>query len=145
MEYHFRVHEEKKSFWAECVELEGCYTEADNLHDLEEFAKEALDLYLTEPAASKNVHPLNDLSLDQDQDLLRVEVSPELAFITLLRWYKFEHNLTQEQMKEALGMKHRNSYVNLERRGNPTLKTIGKILKAFPDFPAEKMFVSNRL
>jgi predicted RNase H-like HicB family nuclease len=30
MKYHFKIHREKAGFWAECLELDGCVTQADN-------------------------------------------------------------------------------------------------------------------
>ena len=35
MTYHFNVHEDKKGFWAECVELSGCVTQAESFEELE--------------------------------------------------------------------------------------------------------------
>ena len=30
MKYHFKVHKGGKGYWAECIELVGCITEADS-------------------------------------------------------------------------------------------------------------------
>ena len=54
MKYHFKVHKEKaKGFWAEGIELRGCRSQGDTLDDLEDNLKEALELFLSEPAHSK--------------------------------------------------------------------------------------------
>ena len=34
MFYNFKIHKEKKGFWAECLELKGCVTQADTYHAL---------------------------------------------------------------------------------------------------------------
>lgn len=48
MRYHFKVHKEKEGFWAECIELEGCVTQADTKEELNLNMQEALNLYLEE-------------------------------------------------------------------------------------------------
>ena len=34
MKYHFKIHKEKGGFWAECLELVGCSTQADTKDEL---------------------------------------------------------------------------------------------------------------
>jgi len=46
MWYHFEVHKDKIGYWAECVELSGCYTQGDSKQELYANIQEALDLYL---------------------------------------------------------------------------------------------------
>jgi hypothetical protein len=36
MKYHFKVHKEMSGFWAECLELNGCITQADTQKELYE-------------------------------------------------------------------------------------------------------------
>lgn len=31
MFYHFKIHKEENKFWAQCLELPGCITQADSL------------------------------------------------------------------------------------------------------------------
>ena len=45
---HFRVHAEDGGFWAQCIELPGCLTQADTREQLQLNAREALELYLGE-------------------------------------------------------------------------------------------------
>ncbi|MGL1890724.1 MAG: type II toxin-antitoxin system HicB family antitoxin [Spirochaetaceae bacterium] len=144
MKYHFVIHEEDDGYFTECVELKGCITQGDTIEDLELMAEDALNVYLEEPIDSKfPSHPLPDESLNNNHNnYLMVEVRSDVAFITLLRHYRHQHKLTQHQMREALGMKSRNTYVKLERQGNPTIKTLGKIVKAFPDFPVNAIFAT---
>jgi DNA-binding XRE family transcriptional regulator len=89
------------------------------------------------------MHALPDPTFDKHPDFLQIKVSPDVAFMVQLRVYRHRKKLTQNQMKNALGMKSRNSYVKLERKGNPTFKTAGKILKAFPGFPMEDCFAAS--
>lgn len=44
--YTFKVHKEGKGYWAECIQLSGCQTQADNLTELKKNIKEVLSLYL---------------------------------------------------------------------------------------------------
>jgi len=50
--YHFKIHQEGKFFWAQCLELEGCVTQARSLRKLQENMREALNLYVDEPEDS---------------------------------------------------------------------------------------------
>jgi antitoxin HicB len=42
MKYHFKIHKEGKGFWAECIELSGCFTEADSKEELRKNMHEIL-------------------------------------------------------------------------------------------------------
>ena len=55
MKYHFRLKKEKKGYTAFCIELKGCQTQGDTKSELEKNMREALDLYLDEPANSKEM------------------------------------------------------------------------------------------
>jgi len=96
---------------------------------------EVLDLYLDEPAGSNYVFPLPDNSLESNDEYISVEVDETIAFSMLLRQQRLEHRMTQKDVQNAMGLKNRNSYARLEGKGNPTLSTIRKILKVFPEFP----------
>jgi len=85
MMYHFKTHKGNKGFWAECCELEGCVTQAATIEELYLNCKEALNLYLDEPNDTKIVFPLPDDSLDNDNNLIKIEVEPEIALAVLLR------------------------------------------------------------
>lgn len=50
MQYHFKIHEEKSGYWAECIELKGCNTEGETLDELHKNIQEVLGLYLSEPS-----------------------------------------------------------------------------------------------
>jgi predicted RNase H-like HicB family nuclease len=139
MNYHFKIHKEKKGYWAECIEIPGCVTQGDNLDELKSHMKEALNLILDEPADSKILFNLPNLKIKEEKSMVKVEVDPHIAFAFLMRHYRLEHEMTQSQMKEKLQFKNLFSYQKLEisKYANPTLKSLMKIKKAFPDFPLQ--------
>jgi predicted RNase H-like HicB family nuclease/DNA-binding XRE family transcriptional regulator len=139
MIYHFTVHKEDEGFWAECVELSGCKTQADSFDALNNACEESLNLYLEEPKGSKMVFPLPDESLDNDASLIKATVEPEIALAVLLKHHRSKSKLTQKQMAEILGMKNLYSYQRLEKRSNPTLSIIKKIHAVFPEIRLEKI------
>ena len=50
MRYHFKVHKDDDSYWAEGLELPGCQTQADTKEELVGQLSDVLNLYLDEPA-----------------------------------------------------------------------------------------------
>lgn len=141
MKYHFEVSRDENGVYiGECKELDSCITFGNTREELNINLAEALEGVLQVNFGTNFAHPLPDVSLDSNSDLLQVEVSPDVAFTVMLRHYRTNKHLTQEVMREAMGLKNRNSYVKLESKGNPTIVTIGKILKAFPDFPLQVCF-----
>jgi predicted RNase H-like HicB family nuclease len=74
MQYHFKIHRDITGFWAECLELDGCVTQADSRNELYKNCEEVLHLYLDEPVDSKP-----DDSLDDEEDTIKIRVSPEIA------------------------------------------------------------------
>jgi predicted RNase H-like HicB family nuclease len=48
MKYHFKIHSESAGYWAQCVELEGCQTQADSREELMENIQEVLKLFVLE-------------------------------------------------------------------------------------------------
>jgi predicted RNase H-like HicB family nuclease/DNA-binding XRE family transcriptional regulator len=139
MIYHFNIHEEDNGFWAECVELPGCKTQAETYDGLIAACEESLNLFLEEPKDSKVVFPLPNELLENDSSLLGIAVEPEIALAVLLRFYRFNSRLTQKQVAEMLGMKNIYSYQRLEKRSNPNLTTIKKIHNIFPEINLEKI------
>lgn len=62
MKYHFKICKEKKGYSAQWIELKGCITQGDSLKELCKNMKEALDLYIREPADSEDLADLpNDM------------------------------------------------------------------------------------
>jgi antitoxin HicB len=139
MEYHFKIHREKDGYWAECLELDGCFTQADSLKGLRESCEEALNLYLEEPGDSGIVFPLPG-KRQVKKNVLKVPVSPELASAVLLKHCRSTAGLTQKQTANLLGMKNVYSYQRLEKKSNPTVSMLKKIISVFPEFKPELIF-----
>jgi predicted RNase H-like HicB family nuclease/DNA-binding XRE family transcriptional regulator len=135
MTYHFKVHREKGGYWAECLELKGCASEGDTREDLEHNAREALNLYLDEPENSTASFPLPKPATGAG--ILDVPVDPGIALSVLLRNYRLRHRCTQRQIARRLGMKNLYSYQRLERRSNPSLQTLQKLKRVFPDLSVD--------
>lgn len=135
MKYHFKVHKEAEGFWAECLELEGCITQGDSMEELVENMKEALNLYIAEPEASKDLAPLPDESIRRSKTIVEVAVDPEVAFCFLVRYCRIKEGMTQHQAAKKMGFDSLYSYQRLEsKRCNPNLKTMSKVKEVFPKF-----------
>ena len=135
MKYHFKIHKEGKGFWAECIELLGCLTQADSIEELRENMQEALNLYIEEPKNSKKLAPLPDHSISPSRSIMEVQVEPSIAFAFMIRYYRIQQGLTQQEAANKLGFVNIYSYQRLEnKKCNPTLKILSQIKKVFPDF-----------
>jgi predicted RNase H-like HicB family nuclease/DNA-binding XRE family transcriptional regulator len=135
MVYHFKIHAEEGTYWAECLELEGCFTQGKTLEELKSSAVDALNLHLDEAEDSKVIFPMPTTSMPKRKDILSIPVDPGVAFAMLLRQTRIAHGMTQKRVAAKLGMANLYSYQRLERRANPTLMTIKKVKEAFPEFP----------
>lgn len=135
MKYHFKVHKEGKGFWAECLELGGCMTQADTIEELKQNMQEALDLFIEEPKDSKDLASLPDESLKLARNIVEVPLDPQIAFAFMIRYCRIKHGLTQQEAAKRMGFDSLYSYQRLEaRRCNPSLRIISKIKQVFPDF-----------
>lgn len=132
MEYHFRVHKEGRGYWAECVELRGCLTQAETLEALHNHCREALNLYLDEPSDSRVCFPLPNRRMVR-RNVIAVPVDPQIALAMLLRMARLQKKWTQREVAERLGVPLY-SYQKLERAktANPEWKTLAKLLRLFP-------------
>lgn len=140
MQYHFKIHKEGEGFWAECIELPGCVTEANSREELYENMQDALNTYLEEPADSKYIAPLPKKPKKGSRNIVEVPVDPSIAFPFLIRRQRLKEGLTQQQVAKLLGMKGLFSYQRLERRCNPTLEQITKLIGVFPSLYVDKIF-----
>lgn len=131
MVYHFWVHESTPGYWAECIELDGCATQGDTIDELRANAYEALNLYLDEPATSGTVFPLP--GEHAGANVLDIPVEPEIALSVWLRNYRASHDYTQQDVARKLGMRNLYSYQRLERRSNPSLQTLRRLKRVFPE------------
>ena len=138
MRYHFKIHQEKKGFWAECIELRGCITQADTKKDLLENAAEALNLYLDEPETSKVIFP-EPSEPGKRKNIIEIAVDPKIAFAMVLRQERVKNHLTQSQVAKKLGLKNPYSYQRLEnsKTANPSLTTIASLKSIFPELNLE--------
>lgn len=135
MKYHFRIHKEKESFWAECIELPGCITQADSIEELCDNMEKALNLYIEEPKDCKVLAPFPDPNIATSKTVVEVPLAPTIAFAFLVRYYRLKHGLTQQCAAQMIGFSKIYSYQRLEtKRCNPSLRTISKIKEVFPEF-----------
>ena len=138
MKYHFKVHREKTGFWVECIELSGCFTQADSMEELQKNMQEALNLYVEEPEKSKKLASLPDNSIYPSKSIVEVQLDPSIAFSFMVRYNRIKHGLTQQEAANKLGFENIYSYQRLEnKKCNPTLRVIYQIKKAFPDFSVD--------
>ncbi len=135
MKYHFKIHKEESGFWAECIELRGCFTQADTLEELCDNIEEVLNLYLIEPKNSKCLAPLPDTSIKTTKHIIEVPVDPQVAFSFMVRYFRLKEGLTQQQAADLMGFDKIYSYQRLEsKRCNPSLTTISRVKEIFPSF-----------
>lgn len=140
MKYHFKVHKEGKYFWAQCIELEGCFTQGDSMEELHKNMEEALNLYVYEPANSKELAALPDDSIKTSKYVVEVALEPEIAFSFMVRYHRIQNKLTQQQAAKKLGFKNVYSYQRLEKKCNATLDMIAKVKELFPSFSIDRAF-----
>ena len=63
MELTVRVHEEDGSYWAEVLELPGCFASGDTLDELRASLDEAIRLHRDEPLDGPSIVRVNELKL----------------------------------------------------------------------------------
>ena len=139
MRYHFKVHKEKEGFWAECIELPGCVTQADTKEDLDLSMQEALNLYLEEVEDYEYLAPMPKTSIKEERNVVEVPVDPSVALAFSIRYQRIKQGLTQREAADLLGMKAIYSYQRLEKRCNPTLDLIYKLVLLFPALSLDKI------
>ncbi len=140
MQYHFRVHKEKRGYWAECVELHGCQTQANSKEALKKNMSEAVNLYLSEDVFSGLVFPLPKAKA-HGNSVMAVNVSPRVALATYLRFFRKKMGLTQKKMAELIGLRGVFSYQRLEspKTANPEWETLVRIKKVIPSLPLDEL------
>ena len=146
MNYHFKLKKEINGYWAECIELQGCVTQADSLDELYYNASEALNLFLEEPENSSYDFKL-PLKSVKTKNVFEVAVDPRIAFALNMKLIRQKKGLTQKETAEKLGMKNIYSYQRLEsvKRANPNLSTITKIKSLFPDLKIDEILSNNTI
>jgi len=144
MWYHFKIHLEDKGYWAECLELEGCVTEADTKEKLIQNMEEALNLYLDEPDTSNMIFPLPNNKI-KGKNIIDVPVNPKIAFAMTIRMLRIKKGLTQKETAKLLGMKNLYSYQRLEssNKVNPSLTMLNRIKNIFPELKIDEILISQ--
>lgn len=139
MKYHFTINKDKKYYWAQCIELEGCITQGTSLEDLRVNMSEALNLYLKDASTCEHLFPMPDKKIRKNENIEEVAVFPDVAFPILMKYYRIEkYKLTQSEVAKKLGMQNVYSYQRLEeKKCNPTLKILAKIIQVFPEFSVD--------
>lgn len=145
MNYHFKIHKEGKGYWAQCIELKGCITQANSLKELKTNMQSALNLYLEETEDSEDLVPLPDKSLKPKKNIANIPVDPQVAFAFLVRFYRIKHKMTQQGVAKKLGFQNIYSYKRLEtKRCNPRLETISSLKQLFPELSIDFALHNNQ-
>lgn len=139
MRYHFKIHKENHGFWAECLELSGCVTQADTREELDFNMQEALNLYLEEFEDDRFLAPQPNPLIRVDSHTVEVSVEPSIALAVSIRYQRIKQGLTQREAADQLGMKAIYSYQRLEKRCNPTLEMINKLVHLFPALSVDEV------
>ena len=135
MTYHFKIYHEG-GLWAECPDLPGCRTQGRTMSELRANMAEALNLYLDEPPSSGHLFP-PPRTRRARADLVPVDVDPRVAFALQLRQARLRRGFTQHEAARRLGMRNLYSYQRLERKANPSLETLAKVVRVFPDLSVD--------
>jgi antitoxin HicB len=140
MKYHFKIHKGKKFPWAECLELEGCLTQGENMEHLKLMMEDVLIAFLNEPEDSKHIFPMPNPIL-KGRNIVAVSVEPKIAMAMVLRQSRLQMKLTQRQVADKLGMKHIFQYQKLEsgKTANPELATLAKLKRVFPNLSVDSV------
>lgn len=138
MIYHFKIHKEKDGFWAQCLELPGCFTQAETMKELHKNMQEALNLFIEEPMDSEDLATLPDDSIKKSKNIIEISVDPQTSFAFLVRYFRIKHGLTQQEAAKKMGFDTLYSYQRLEaKKCNPSLKMIARVKKVFPEFSVD--------
>lgn len=142
MKYHFKIHKENEGLWAYCLELDGCFTQADTRDELYISMHEALNLYLDEPEDSKSSFPLPKKRVKKTPTVVEVTVDSKVAFALLLRHARHEKKFTQSKMAKLLNYSSVFSYQKLEssKSANPTLVKVQKLQEVLPNIRLDLLF-----
>ena len=142
MKYHFKVHKEGSGFWAECIELKGCVSQASSRKKLEVNLREALNLFLSEPESSKIIFPPPKDFKKKPSNVIAIPVDPKVALAVNIRNLRLRHGYTQKQIQEKLSLNNLYSYQRLEEvDSNPTLATLVMLKKVYGDeFGIDQIF-----
>jgi predicted RNase H-like HicB family nuclease len=140
MKYHFKIHKEGDGFWAECLEILGCVTQADSKKELAVNMEDAINTLIQEPEGSNYLAPLPDDSYKTSHSVVEVRVNPQIAMGYWIRYNRIKKGMTQMEAAKKLGMKNLFSYQRLERGCNTTIAMIGRLVTLFPTLRLDAIF-----
>jgi predicted RNase H-like HicB family nuclease len=143
MKYHFKIHNEDGSYWAECLELPTCVTQAKTKVILEKNMSVALHLFLDEPKDSRLQIPLPQKKIF-GKNIVGVPVKSAVAFAFCLRQARLGKKLTQQETAKLLGYKNIYNYQRLESSAsaNPALTTLEQLKKIFPELALDEILAA---
>lgn len=140
MYYHFKIHKEKKGFWAECVEIPSCITQGDSKEELFLNMQDAINTCIEEPQDSKYLAPLPDEKIVVTATIVAVPVDPAIALAFHIRYQRIKKGLTQKEAAKRLGMQNLFSYQRLEKKCNATFGILAKLMELFPKLSLDRTF-----
>lgn len=141
MVYHFKFAKENKWYTAQCIEIEGCLTQAQSMPELIENCSEALNLHLAEPQDSKIVFP-PPRQMAKSSKILEIAVDPQVALALTLKNLRRSQGKTQKAIAAELGIENVFVYQKLEnpKTSNPGIKTLAKLKQVFPELSLDDLF-----
>src|SRR5947209_8244437 len=131
MRYPAVVTEEGKNVLAEFPTCPGCQTFAPPGHDIEDEAKEALELWLGTHLQERRLPPRPPrIYKARKGTVLWVSVEPKLAVKLELRWMRDDMGLTQAELARLAGVSQP-AIAQLEGPdSNPTVDTLNRVASA---------------
>lgn len=121
------------------MEIPSCVTQGDSKEELIENMKDAINTFLQEPTDSKYLAPLPNRNIKEGRNIIEIAVDSGVAMGYFLRYNRLKSGKTQEQIANELGMDRVYSYQRLEKKCNPTLSLIVKLLKVYPKLSIDKV------
>lgn len=128
MKYPAIIHEDADGLWIEFPDLGGSGTQGDTVEELMAMAEDALNGVLAvRHQEGLEIPPASKIS---GNNVVYVEVRPEVAIPVMVRQFRKEQGMSQSDMAEKIKAPYQ-TIQKLEKIGsNPTLKTIQKVGKA---------------
>jgi predicted RNase H-like HicB family nuclease len=69
LEVNVKVHQEDGSYWAEVLDLPGCFASGDTLDELKDGLEEALSLYLSDERGKEQSVRIGEMTLVAEAEL----------------------------------------------------------------------------
>ena len=98
MKYNFKIKKETKGYSAECVEIDGIFTQGETIEELESNMKEALNLHLSE----NDDEVVFKMPQKTKKGWVPVEVEPSVAVALAVRQARLKRKMSQRQMQTFL-------------------------------------------